>query len=116
MIVNVGPRSFLQSEIRQAPGPVEAPVMKVLPILAAATATALPHTLEAQSPPPPMPDNCAPEGNIRFICGAHRADDLVRIPGTDWVVATSLDGGLSTISVRDKTITVLYPSATVKER
>jgi hypothetical protein len=90
--------------------------MKLLAILAAVTATALPHSLEAQSPPPPMPDNCAPEGNIRFICGAHRADDLVHIPGTDWVVATSLDGGLSTISVRDKTITPLYPSAAVKER
>jgi hypothetical protein len=85
-------------------------------ILAIATAIAMPPARASQSSPISTPVECAPQGSVRFICGARKADDLVRIPGAHWVVASSLDGGVSVINTRDRTLTALYPSSNVKER
>src|SRR5215475_8518674 len=62
--------------------------------------------------------NCAPSGNIQYVCGQEAPEDLVLIPGTEWVLASSYggNGGIRLISVRDKTSTIAYPSASAKER
>jgi hypothetical protein len=59
---------------------------------------------------------CAAQGDLHFICGQHRPEDLVRVPGKDWVIVSWLAGGISAISVRDKTTTILYPSPLAQVR
>ena len=62
--------------------------------------------------------SCAPAGNIQFVCGQEAPEDLLHVPGSDWVIASSLagNGGIRLISVRDKTSTLLYPSSGTKEQ
>jgi len=74
---------------------------------------AVPVLASAQTQP-----NCAPAGNVQFVCGQDGPEDLVYIPGTDWVIASAFggSGGIRLISVREKTSTVLYPSAGAKEQ
>jgi len=38
--------------------------------------------------------DCAPVGELHFICGLHHPEDLVQIPGTPWVVVSNLGGAL----------------------
>src|ERR1700689_3160159 len=37
---------------------------------------------------------CAPVGELHFICGPHHPEDLVQIPGTQWILVSGLGGGL----------------------
>src|SRR5215472_6241790 len=87
--------------------------MKALALLAFALAFAVPQTLVAQTTA-----SCVPAGNIQFVCGQEAPEDLVYLPGTDWVVASSYggNGGIRLINVRDKTSTMLYPSAAAKDQ
>jgi len=87
--------------------------MKVLTLLALTATLALPQVVAAQTAA-----NCAPSGNIQFVCGQESPEDLVYLPGTDWVVASSYggNGGIRLINVRDKTSTMLYPSAAAKDQ
>lgn len=71
-----------------------------------------------QSSPAQTPASCAPAGNIQFVCGQESPEDLVLIPGTDWILASAFggSGGVRLINVRDKMSSVAYPSASAKER
>jgi hypothetical protein len=62
--------------------------------------------------------SCAPAGNVQFVCGQEAPEDLLHLPGSDWVIASSLggNGGIRLISVRGKTSTLLYPSSSAKEQ
>lgn len=62
--------------------------------------------------------NCAPAGNIQFVCGQAAPEDLLHLPGSDWVIASSMagSGGIRLIAVRDKTSTLLYPSSSAQEQ
>ena len=61
---------------------------------------------------------CKPIGEIQFICNLASAEDLAIVPGSEWVIASgNREGGrLHLISVRQKVATVLFPTATRKER
>jgi hypothetical protein len=87
--------------------------MKALTFLALTATLALPQVAAAQTA-----TNCAPAGNIQFVCGQDAPEDLVYLPGTDWMVASSYggNGGIRLINVRDKTSSMLYPSAAAKEQ
>src|SRR5690349_991872 len=58
---------------------------------------------------------CNPAGSLHFVCGAMNAEDLVQVPGTDWVIASGFAGGgapvghLYLIGARDKSLKVLFP-------
>src|SRR4051794_29046115 len=58
---------------------------------------------------------CNPAGNLQFVCGAMNAEDLVQVPGTDWVIASGFAGGgapvghIYLINARDKSLKVLFP-------
>jgi DNA-binding beta-propeller fold protein YncE len=62
-------------------------------------------------------NNCAASGNIQFVCGQQGPEDLIYLPGTDWVFASSFSGsgGIKLISVSAKTSTVAYPSPAAKD-
>ena len=74
--------------------------------------------LLAQQPPqgPPAPPCAA--GDVQFVCGQQAPEDLVVLPGSQWVVASAYggSGGVYLIRVSDRTSTVAYPGATPKER
>jgi len=38
-------------------------------------------------------DDCAPKGGQSFICGATNPEDLVQVPGTDWVISSGMAEG-----------------------
>ncbi|MCY4601653.1 MAG: hypothetical protein OXF27_17240 [Acidobacteria bacterium] len=63
-------------------------------------------------------DDCAPVGEIRFICNLISPEDLAVLPGEEWVIASgNQEGGmLHLVNVGDKTSSVLYPTAAPRER
>jgi hypothetical protein len=60
---------------------------------------------------------CAPDGNVKFICGVPAAEDLVPVPRSEWVVASGLaGGGVHLVNTRDFTHTQVYPVPSPRER
>jgi hypothetical protein len=64
------------------------------------------------------PAGCGPVGSVQFVCGQDAPEDLVLVPGSDWVIASvfSNNGGIRVIDTRARATTTAYPSATAKER
>src|SRR2546426_3647739 len=60
---------------------------------------------------------CEPHGKVRFICGAASPEDLVRVPRSDWVIASGYIGGtIHLINVRDYTVVKVFPTRAPRER
>lgn len=59
-------------------------------LLLAALLAALAQAAEARPEPPP---SCAPAGELSFLCGAANPEDLARIPGTPWLIASGFAPG-----------------------
>ena len=61
---------------------------------------------------------CEAIGNVRFICDQLGPEDLAAVPGSDWVLSSGMaaNGAIRLINLRDKSTTVLFPSATSRER
>src|SRR6266446_1574556 len=87
--------------------------MRVLTVLALSVAFAF-----SQGAPVPRAAGCDPVGNVQFICGLVGPEDLVPVPGSNWVIASgdAAPGAITLVNVRDKTTTALYPSANLKQR
>lgn len=94
--------------------------------LSIAAASALFLSLTAQvgassaqvSPPLQSPDasTCPPQGELSFICGVEDAEDLVLLPGDDWIVASGMGrdkphGAMHLINVRTKAWRRWFPDA-----
>ena len=93
--------------------------MKILTLLAALIVSAWSPRLAGQAPQAGQPPaGCNPAGNIRYVCGQQAPEDLVLIPGAQWILASSYggSGGINLINVRDHTTTLVFPAATAKER
>ena len=87
--------------------------MKCLILFILFMAFAFPLQLAGQATAP-----CSPAGKVQFICGQEAPEDLILVPGSEWVVASvfSQNGGIRLINVRDKTTTVAYPTATSRDQ
>jgi sugar lactone lactonase YvrE len=61
---------------------------------------------------------CDAMGNVRFICDQLGPEDLILMPGAQWVLTSgyAANGALRAVSVRDKTTTVLFPTDAPRER
>ncbi len=62
---------------------------------------------------------CTPAGGMSFVCGPTGAEDLVRVPGTSWIIGSGMSeankpGRLHLIDARRKTWEVLYPGQGAK--
>jgi hypothetical protein len=93
--------------------------VRTLVALVAVAVAAVPLGILAQGPPPgPPPSPCVQEGNKQYVCGQTSPEDLVIVPGGEWVVSTvfARPGGIRIINVRDKSTTTIYPSATAKDQ
>lgn len=57
-------------------------------------------------------DDCDRAGDYRFVCGPQNAEDLVSVPGTDWVIASAMvpGTGLYLIDANTKAWSALYPT------
>ena len=57
-----------------------------------------------RSGPPSMP--CSPAKELRFVCGAHHPEDLVRVPGSAWVIVSGFEpgGGIFLLDTRALTL------------
>jgi sugar lactone lactonase YvrE len=64
------------------------------------------------------PVNCQPVGDVQFVCGQRGPEDLVVLPGAQWVIASSFggDGGINIIRASDRTSMRAYPAATARDR
>jgi hypothetical protein len=64
------------------------------------------------------PADCQAAGDVQFACGPQGPEDLVVLPGGEWVVASSFggSGGLYVIRASDRTSTLAYPGTTPRER
>ena len=72
----------------------------------------------AQQPPaPPAPPPCIASGDVQFVCGQQAPEDLVVLPGGQWVVASSFfgAGGINLIRVSDRSSVRAYPAPTARE-
>jgi hypothetical protein len=64
-------------------------------------------------------EECPPFGGLNFLCGPVAAEDLVRVPGTDWIIGSGMaergnGGKLYLIDAAKKTWEILYPGANPK--
>jgi hypothetical protein len=55
-------------------------------------------------------EDCEASGGMQYICGLVNPEDLVNIPGTDWVIASSDEEGLGyyLIDARTRTVQAFY--------
>ena len=79
---------------------------------------ALPLGLSAQAPPAQARPDCGPVNGVQFVCGLQAPEDLVVLPGSQWVVAGAYggSGGLYVIRASDRTPFMAYPTAAARER
>ena len=56
-------------------------------------------------------DGCDQSGQYAFVCGPRNAEDLVLIPGTEWIIGSGLaaDAAIYLVNAQQKTWTGLYP-------
>ena len=78
-------------------------------------AVSVPSLFAAQAPAQAAP--CVQSGNTQYVCGQTAPEDLVLVPGSEWVIASVYggSGGIRIINTRDKSSTIGYPTATAKD-
>jgi len=91
--------------------------MRILTLTAVGAVLIGTLSLSAQAPAPAAPAPCTPTGNVRFVCGLQAPEDLVVVPGAQWVVAGAYggSGGLYLISAKGAA-TRVYPAAGAAEK
>ncbi|MFP3947806.1 MAG: hypothetical protein ACLFWG_03680 [Longimicrobiales bacterium] len=66
--------------------------------------------------PTPATAQCAPEGDVEFVCGVPGPEDLHAVEGTPWVLASSRisedDGHIYAVDTGDHSTHVLFPAPT----
>lgn len=84
--------------------------------LAAIYATTVLARDAATQSAPASPQICATAAGATFLCGPAQPEDLYVIPRTNWIVSSSMAGGIHLIDAQKKTSVQIYPSPTAKER
>src|SRR5262245_20015606 len=96
--------------------------MRVLTLLASVAVAAVTLTVGIAAQGPPQGGapaaRCVQAGNKQYVCDQTSPEDLVLVPGGEWVVSTvyARPGGVRLINVRDKSTTTAYPSPTAKDQ
>ena len=54
---------------------------------------------------------CAPDGDVEFVCGVENPEDLIAVPDSPWVIVSSMadDGRLYATDTRDHTSRAIFP-------
>src|SRR5262245_56426877 len=87
--------------------------MRLLPLLGLTIAFA-----GSQAAAPPGASRCDPRDGVPFVCGLVGPEDLIAVPGSDWVIASgdAAPGAITAIDSRSKTATPLYPNPAIGQR
>ena len=56
---------------------------------------------------------CEPAGELGFVCGPRNPEDLVRVPGTRWIIASGMAAGapIYLVDAQSRTWSELFPSS-----
>src|SRR5262245_49118388 len=81
-------------------------------------ALAATRSLSGQAPAGQPPASCDAIGDVQFVCGQNGPEDLVVVPGSQWVVASSYGGrgGIMLIRVSDRMSSVAYLGTATTEK
>lgn len=77
--------------------------------------SALLAAIVAASSGPAAQAACDPAAGLTFVCGLSNAEDLLRVPGSPWIVASGLADGehagghIYLVNARDRTVRTLLP-------
>jgi sugar lactone lactonase YvrE len=87
---------------------------QVLTALILAISSSFALSAEQEQAPP----GCTPVRDVQFVCGQQGPEDLVVVPGAQWVIASSYGGGggLYVIRASDRSVTLAYPGSSPRER
>jgi hypothetical protein len=82
------------------------------------TATTNLSLLLAQTKPPEPTAPCAPVNGWNLVCGAQNPEDLVRIPGTRWIIASGMKegAGIKLVDTDAKTLRPFYTGQPAQQR
>src|SRR5258706_10826638 len=71
--------------------------------------------LNAQAPPQAAAP-CVQSGNTQYVCGQTAPEDLVLVPGSEWVIASVYGGagGIRVLNTKKKRTTAGDPTPTAK--
>jgi hypothetical protein len=85
-------------------------------LLASLLAAAGALRVVAQAPVPQQPD-CNP-ADTQWVCGQRTPEDVVALPGDQWVFASAYagTGGINMVKVSDRASMTIFPSASVKQQ
>lgn len=74
--------------------------------------------LSAPTLPAQAPADCAGAANVRYVCGLQAPEDLVVLPGAQWVVAGAYagSGGIYLIQAKGTRTVLAYPAAGAADR
>jgi hypothetical protein len=103
----------LQIRSKPAPMTISPLIHRTLPwLLIALTAPLSPAVAVPDTP------DCPPTGDFGFVCGPINAEDLVQVPGTDWIIASGMAEGAAIylIDAQAKTWSEMYPGAAPRAR
>lgn len=59
---------------------------------------------------------CEAAGDVQFVCGPSGPEDLIRVPGTDWIVVSWLRGGLYALDIPTRALLPLYTAVAGADR
>lgn len=92
--------------------------LAMLPVFIFAAMLMPARVSSAQPQPPGPPPPCVDGADVKFVCGQQGPEDLVVVPGGQWVVTGVFGGtgGINLIRVSDRTTTKAYPAASAKDR
>jgi len=94
--------------------------MRVVILLVLTAVLILPAGAAGQGQRGPAAAPCVPQGpnGVQFVCDQTAPEDLVLVPGGNWIVATSFggSGGIRIINIKDKKSTLAYPKEGAKEQ
>lgn len=88
---------------------MKAPILPLLLLASLGSASSFAQSSAAE---------CSAVGDMRFVCGQEAPEDLVVLPGEEWVVASAYagGGGVRLIRIEDGMSFTAYPAATAEER
>ena len=61
----------------------------------------------------PIAPSCAPDSDLTYVCGVEKPEDVLRIPGTPWLIASGFatGAGLKLVDTRDRSVTRWFTAA-----
>jgi hypothetical protein len=88
-------------------------------IAAAVIVASFAASAQAQPSLTPLPETpCEAVNGLSFICGLKQAEDAIQIPGTRWMLISSMapGGGINVVDTATKKAYALYTASTPKKR